>query len=459
MRLSRLFRSATFRLALTHAALFAISVATLFAVIYVAMAAFEQQQIRKSVLAEAESMVAETNTTGGSTLAAEIAIRTQTQARQFFRYALVAPDATRIGNLTILPPDLGWQIMEEPRASVSGPESAGHAQYFIYGSNLPAGGQLYVAQDTEALEELRDTISNTFLWGGSITVGIALLAGLAASWRFLYRIEKINTASQRIMDGLMSERVPTRGGSDEFDRLSANLNGMLDRIGVLIGNQKRVTSDIAHDLRTPLTRLRQELDEARSKPLAAADFEQVIDNAIGETDDILSTFTALLRIAEIDSGEQKAGFSAVALSDLMQRLADTYGPVAEDFGRSLVTDIEPDIVIRGDKSLLTQLFANLCENAIRHTPAGTEITLRLHRDARQLVGEVIDNGPGVPIQERERIFRPFYRLDESRSTPGSGLGLALVAAIARLHGASISLGDAEPGARFQFRMPAATPGA
>ncbi len=256
------------------------------------------------------------------------------------------------------------------------------------------------------------------------------------------------------MDGKVGERVPMGRGHDEFDRLSANLNRMLDRIEILLGNQKRVTSDIAHDLRTPLTRLRQDLDEARTKAGTLEAYGTVVERAIGDTDDILRTFGALLRIAEINSGAQMAGFVSVPLSEVLLRLTETYGPVAENSGHRMVGNIEPGIVVRGDTSLLTQLFANLTENAIRHTPVGTEISIRLRRDGRDLIGEVADNGPGVPLEERDRVFRPFYRLDESRSTPGSGLGLALVDAIARLHGATISLGDAGPGARFQLRMPA-----
>ena len=457
MRPSNILASATFRLALTYASLFAISASILFFIIYQAMAAFEEHQIRKSILAESNALFAEAATSGGNSIAAEIAIRSRSPGHHLFRYGLRESGGDVTGNLPQLPGALGWQYLEQLETDAASELIDAHAHYFIYGSEVPGGGQLFVAQDTESLEELRETIINTFLWGGGITVGLALLGGLATSWRFLQRIERINTAAQRIMDGAFGERVPVRRSRDEFDRLSGNLNHMLDRIEVLIGNQKRVTSDIAHDLRTPLTRLRQDLEEARSMPLAVEGYGKVIDSAIGDTDEILRTFGALLRIAEIESGEQKAGFATVQLSDLLQQLAETYGPVAEESGHRLVTAIEPDIEVRGDKSLLTQLFANLCENALRHTPVGTEIALRLRRDSHGLVGEVTDNGPGVPAEQRERVFRPFYRLDESRSTPGSGLGLALVAAIARLHGATITLDDAAPGARFQVRIPVGAP--
>jgi signal transduction histidine kinase len=459
VRPSNILRSATFRLTLTYAGMFAVAAGILFAIIYQAMSAFEEQQIRKAIRAESNALIGEQATEGGSTIVDEITIRMRTTGHRPFRYALIKPDGTRIGNMDVLPDATGWTFVEKPETDVTAETINAHAHFYTFGADVTGAGRLFVAQDTETLEELNETITNTFLWGGGITVALALLGGLVTSWRFLGRIERINTAAQRIMDGALTERVPTRRGHDEFDRLSGNLNRMLDRIEILLGNQKRVTSDIAHDLRTPLTRLRQDLDEARSKADTVADYGTVIERAIDDTDGILRTFSALLRIAEIDSGAQKAGFVSVPLSDLLQRLTETYGPVAEDSGHRLVAEIEPGIEVRGDTSLLTQLFANLTENAMRHTPAGTGISLRLRREGRYLIGEVADDGPGVPPAERDRVFRPFYRLDESRSTPGSGLGLALVDAIARLHGATISLSDAGPGAHFQFRMPAGAAGA
>jgi signal transduction histidine kinase len=457
VRLSNIFRSATFQLTVTYAGLFAIAAAILFAIIYQAMAGFEEQQIRKAIRAESNALISEQAIQGGTSIADEIAIRIQATGHRPFRYALIKPDGSKVGDLDLLPDSTGWTFVEKPESDLHSEPIDAHAHYYTFGAEVSGAGRLFVAQDTESLEELNETILNTFLWGGSITVGLALLGGLAASWQFLHRIERINTAAQRIMGGAISERVPKRGSRDEFDRLSGNLNAMLDRIEILLGNQKRVTSDIAHDLRTPLTRLRQDLDEAHTKATTVGDYGAAVERAIGDTDDILRTFGALLRIAEIDSGAQKSGFVAVPLSDVLQRLSETYGPVAEDSGHHLVAEIEPGIVVRGDTALLTQLFANLTENALRHTPAGTSIALRLQRQGRVLVGEVADNGPGVPDLERERVFRPFYRLDESRSTPGSGLGLALVDAIARLHDGAISLSDAGPGARFQLRMPAGAP--
>ena len=359
MRPSNILRSATFRLALTYACLFALSAGILFTVIYQAMAAFEEHQIRKAILGESTTLVSDAARRGGNSIETEISIRTQSPGHHLFRYGLLDRDGKRTGNLLQLPEGLGWQTLEQLETDSAAKLIEAHSHFYIYGAEVPGGGRLFVAQDNEGLEELREAIINAFLWGGGITVGLALVGGLAASWRFLWRIEHINTAAQRIMDGAMGERVPVRRGNDEFDRLSGNLNQMLDRIETLVANQKRVTSDIAHDLRTPLTRLRQDLDEARSKATTLQEYGAVIESAIGDTDEILRTFGALLRIAEIESGAQKSGFVSVALSDLLQRLAETYGPVAEDSGHRLVAQIEPGVVVRGDQSLLTQLFANL----------------------------------------------------------------------------------------------------
>jgi len=452
--LSRLFHSATFRLALTYAGFFALAVAVLFAVIYWAMAEFENEQIRKSIQAESNALIAETTMKGGNTIQAEISIRTRVQEHSYFRYAMKSPDGAVIGNLPILPGALGWGTLEEPETETPIEKPFDHARYYIFATALADGNRLYVAQDSEAVDELRNTITRTFEWGSGIFIGLVLIGGLGTSWRFLRRIEGINTAAQHIIDGALNERVPLRGNNDEFDRLSSRLNQMLDRIESLVGNLKRVSSDVAHDLRTPLTHLRQGLEQARSKAQSVPEFQAVVDRSIDETDGILRTFGALLRIAEVESGQQRASFADVDLSALMNRMVDTYAPVAEDEGYALTGAIRPGLHIRGDQALLTQMIANLCENALRHAPKGTHIQLGLTAGKDGLTCSVADDGAGVPAPERNRVFRPFYRLDQSRSTPGSGLGLAMVKAICELHGGTISLLDAGPGALFEIRLPA-----
>lgn len=454
MRLSRLFQSATFRLTLTYAGLFALAVAILFAVIYWAMADFENEQIRKSIQAEASALIAETTIKGGNTIESEIKIRTRVQEHSYFRYALKGSDGAVTGNLPILPDPLGWSTLEEPETETPAEKPFDHARYYVFAAALADGHRLYVAQDTEAVDELRNTITRAFEWGSAGFIGLVLIGGLGISWRFLRRIERINTAAQHIIDGSLNKRVPLRGNNDEFDRLSGRLNQMLDWIESLVGNLKRVTSDVAHDLRTPLTHLRQGLEQARSKARSVAEFHAVVDRSIAETDGILRTFGALLRLAEVESGQQRASFADLDFSALASRLVDTYAPVAEDEGYTLTGAVQPGLRLRGDQALLTQMIANLCENALHHTPAGTHIKLGAAAANGMVVFTVADNGPGVPAGERERVFRPFYRLDQSRSTPGSGLGLAMVKAISELHGGTIVLRDAAPGSAFEMRLPA-----
>jgi signal transduction histidine kinase len=247
------------------------------------------------------------------------------------------------------------------------------------------------------------------------------------------------------MDGHLHERVPTKGKADEFDRLADNLNAMLDRIQQLMQGLHQVSSDIAHDLRTPLSHMRQRLELARLKAASAQDYDAAVDRAVTDIDGILGVFAALLRIAQIEAGARREGFAPVDLSGLFETIIDTYGPVADDVGHRLAGTVAPGLSIRGDRQLLTQMLANLVENTIRHTPAGTEITVSLMPGPAGPVGIVRDTGPGIPETAREKVFQRFFRLDASRMTPGSGLGLSLVSAVAQLHDVRVTLSDNHPG--------------
>jgi signal transduction histidine kinase len=280
---------------------------------------------------------------------------------------------------------------------------------------------------------------------------VGLVGGWLVSSRFLSRIDEITKAADGIIGGDMGRRIPIRGTNDDFDRLAATLNRMLDRIAGLLENLRQVSNDIAHDLKTPLTHLRNRLVAAKSN---SHDKEAAIDAAIGDTEEILETFSALLRIAQIESGTRRSGFREVDLSWLFETVAEDFRPVAEEEGKSLVPVIQPGLTTTGDKDLLVQMLANLLENAIRHTPAGTQIELSLARMASGFVASVADNGPGVPADERERIFRRFYRLEKSRTTQGSGLGLSLVAAIADLHGIAVAAWDNAPGLSVSMTLKA-----
>jgi signal transduction histidine kinase len=249
------------------------------------------------------------------------------------------------------------------------------------------------------------------------------------------------------MRGKLKERIPVYDTSDEIDKLAFNLNRMLDSNQALLDLLKQVSTNIAHDLRTPMSRLRQYLEETSQKRLSAEAYGAVITRAIGEIDAILATFSALLRIAQIESGSRKSAFKPVYLSSIAERLVEAYRAVAEDGGKALGSLVAQGIVFRGDEELLTQMLANLIENAIKHTPAGARIRLELSDRGEGAQMVVADDGPGIPETERQRVFDQFYRLDRSRTTPGQGLGLSLVSAVAQLHEIEIRLEDNAPGLR------------
>jgi signal transduction histidine kinase len=342
--------------------------------------------------------------------------------------------------------------MEVPPGESTQPASG--EELTALGRRLKNGEFLLVGENRYRAERAQDAIVLAFGWGIVVTVLLALAGGALLTRGFLRRIEEINRTSRAIMAGNLADRVPTRGCGDEMDRLAVNLNAMLDRIQALMESLKRVSDDIAHDLRTPLSRLRQRLETARTTIATPQDCGAAMDQSLAEVDAILETFSAVLRIAQIEAGTRRASFSSVDLEAIVASVGETYAPVAEDRGQLLrATTAHPGSVC-GDRELITQMVANLVENSIRHCPAGTVIAVTLTREADAPIVRVSDTGPGIPAAEREKVFRRFYRLETSRTTPGNGLGLALVKAIADLHNAAVELTDNHPGLRVSIRFEA-----
>jgi signal transduction histidine kinase len=304
---------------------------------------------------------------------------------------------------------------------------------------------LYVGRDTAAMYVTRQRILHAFGWVALGTCACSILGGLFLGRRFMAQVDAITQTCERVIAGQLSERIPLRGRGDEWDRLARAINEMLDRISALLENLQQVSSDVAHDLRTPLTRLRNRLETAREKATGITDYSAAIAHALEDTDQLLSMFAALLRISQIEAGTRIQTFAPVALCVLLERMYQLFAPVAEDCGRRLARGLEAGLSIRGDEELLTQLFSNLIENALRHTPAGTKIRLELVAVNEEIVASVIDDGPGVPPEDYDKVTRRFYRGSSSRTTEGHGLGLSLVAAIAQLHGARLVLAGAQPG--------------
>jgi signal transduction histidine kinase len=308
---------------------------------------------------------------------------------------------------------------------------------------------LLVAQDAHALDELRELIVRAFGLGAAATLLLALVGGGIMVWRVAHRIEVINRVSERIMAGDLTGRLPLGAGTraDEFDRLAANLNKMLARIEKLVEGMRQVSTDIAHDLRTPLARLRRSLEAARASAAEEASPAHLaaIERAVAQADDLLATFAGLLRIAQIESHAARFVFSTVDLSAVINDVLEVYRPAAEEKHQTLVGGVAESVYVAGDRPLLTQMVANIAENAIRHSPESACINIKLAsrvEDGPLLT--ISDNGPGIPPTERANVFRRFYRLEKSRTSPGDGLGLSLVAAVAELHGISIRLADNLP---------------
>ena len=455
------FRSTSFRLLAWYVVVFGASVAILLFIVYWITLAALDEQLSDSVERETQVLVELYRARGLDSVERAIQLRA-VELRPPRRYYLLQDTAgTRIaGNLPPMKPTEGEivlpvsQLFPGRRAKPDDPADA--YPVVAHGRKLDHGEFLLVGENRYRAVKAQEAIVRAFGWGIAITVLLAAGGGAVLGVGFLRRIEAINRTTRSIMDGDLSKRVPASGGGDEMDHLAINLNAMLDRIQVLMESLKQVSDDIAHDLRTPLSRLRHRLEDARVK--AGSDGEVVIGQAIAELDAILETFSALLRISQIEAGARRAAFSDVSLGQIVSTVSETYAPVAEDRGQRLEAIIDRTLSIHGDRELLTQMVANLIENPISHCPAGVEITVELRQEGGRPVLCVADTGPGIPASERERVFRRFYRLEASRTTPGSGLGLALVKAVANLHGASVELSDNHPGLRVNVRFHAAGDG-
>lgn len=324
-------------------------------------------------------------------------------------------------------------------------------QMVLRRTQLPRGLVLIVATDGFDVMQLRHRLGRFTLWSGITIAAVALLGGYLVGQVFLRRLTQVNKAIDRIVAGERDERLPMIGFGPEFDELARNLNLMLERNAAAMEALRQVSTDIAHDLRTPLTRLYQHLERMQVDGDGAA---ESVRQAIEQTNALLATFTALLRIGSVEGGIGRRRFAPVDLSELLDRLYAVYSPVVEDAGQTLVADHATGVVVLGDAELLAQLFTNLLENAIVHTPRGTHIISRLRLLDDGIVAEVCDTGPGIPSEEREKVFRRFYRCDASRATEGVGLGLALVAAIATLHEARCFIPDSDSGLRVRLVFPA-----
>lgn len=397
-----------------------------------------RQQLDLAIAAEAEGFVREFEESGLRGLA--ISVETYSRRRGPLFVALLAPDGRVIaGRMPQAPPPL--------RGFANLPGTGERPSLRVLGGTLPGGGTLLVAADLTPVDNAAMALAWTPPMAGGAAALLALILGFVAAGRMARRLASASAAARDVMEGDLTRRLPLSGRDDEFDQLTETFNVLLGRIETLMIAQRQVTDDIAHDLRSPLSRLRQLLEGALAGPRDPAGDAEVLERAMAELDGVLASFSALLRIARAESGVLRQGFSVLDLSALVEGCAEIYAPVAEDAGKALHTQIAPGVTLMGDAALLRQAVVNLIENAVNH--GGTRLTLRL---LAERIIEVEDDGPGIPAGEREAAMRRFHRLDRSRSTPGTGLGLALVAAAARAHGGVLTLEDGASGTGLKARL-------
>lgn len=426
-------RSASVRLAFTYVAVFSLSVMALGLFTYITLRNSIEQQLRTHIDTDIAQLMGDYRDDGLEELRHDIQERIEASPANRLRYFVANAEGKIIFDKIDRLPDSGWHYTKTKNGT----------DILLRSVRLDGGYRLAVAADLDRLQSLQAAIRHSFGLALLVTLVLGILGSLVVSRRFLARLESFNRTAERVGSGALAERLPLSGSGDDFDHLALIINRMLARIEQLVGNVKQVSTNIAHDLRTPLGRIRQKLESLRY------DNPEQIDAIIAELDASLDTFAGLLRIAEIESGARKAGFVELNLSSLLAHIAETYAAVAEEQGITLTADIAPNVRIQGDAVLLSQAAANLIENALRHASA-KRIHVALTSTRGGWCASISDNGIGIPAHEYANVTQAFTRLDASRSTPGNGLGLNLVAAIATLHDAMLSLHDNSPGLRVML---------
>jgi len=441
-----------------YAALFAVAAALAMGYVYWQTSVFYARQLDSTIQAEIRGLAEQYRLGGLPRLNQVVAQRSASAGAGL--YLIADPDGARVsGNLTAPSPAL-----LEKRGRVQFPYSApapgGTETRLAIGQvfQLSDGYRLVVGRDIEDRRRLEDIFASAFLWGVGFIALIGILGGLLVSRILLRRIGAITDTSQRIMHGDLSQRVTLAGTGDELDRLAGSLNTMLDRIEQLVAGLREVSDNIAHDLKTPLTRMRNRIDTTLRDAPDTETYRETLIQTIEEADDLIRTFNALLSIARLEAGAQVEEFETFDLAALAADAVELYEPVAESDGITVSLDARQAAQVKGNRQLLAQATANLIDNAIKYarpTEGEGAITVEVERAGSHVRLVIADNGPGIPEDQRERALKRFARLETSRSRPGSGLGLSLVAAVARLHGGTIALEDNQPGLRVVITLPSA----
>jgi signal transduction histidine kinase len=456
--LAKTLTSSTFKLALIAIATFGVIVSALFSYVYLSTSSYVRSRSDRGVMTEYLSLQDAYARSGRNGLIALIQQRIADKSFADNVYLLVDPSFVPLGgNLKAWPSTVtaerGWT---EFRAGEPLPNATCRPLLRAMLETFPRGDHLLVGRDISELDSFSDQIRTAVISGVALIFVIAGVASILITRRTVGRIEQINATSRAIMLSGLDQRIPLRGTHDEWDRVAENLNLMLDRIETLMGEIKQVSDNVAHDLRTPLTRMRGRLEKAYHGRRMAEDDQSLIGDTIADLDAVLRIFSSIMRIAQIETQARKGGFRTVNLVEIAGEVVELYDAAAEPDGTCLSVVGDREVLVTGDRDLIFDAIANLVDNAIKHGRAGGQVVVANENVDGKPVISIADDGPGIPADEYEHVFKRFYRLEQSRYTTGNGLGLSLVAAVARLHGARIEMLDNAPGLKFKlwFSAPA-----
>jgi signal transduction histidine kinase len=465
--LGKLLRTTAFQLTLVYLLIFVLFAVSLLGYFALNTRRLITEQIKRTVTAEVTRLREQYTETGIRGLVLFIDLRSRRPGSNL--YLVTTPSGEGLaGNVSALEPGAldhpGW--IETSYRRIEATDDVEHRAY-VEVVELSGGFRLLVGRDLEERERIYGIIANAGRWSFALVVVLGLAGGFFVSRRVLKRVDAMTETAQTIMAGDLAGRLPIAGTGDELDRLAHNLNAMLERIEALMYGLKEVSDNIAHDLKTPLTRLRNRCEQALRMAKGDADYRVALESTIAESDDLIRTFDALLMIARAESGHSRDDMTEFDAAEIARDVGELYEPLADEKGLVLKVEAPAAAPVRGNRELVSQALANLVDNAIKYAGPETskvngapaEIVVGAGADGERIMLSVADRGPGIADADRGRVVERFVRLEQSRSQPGSGLGLSLASAVARLHGGELKLEDNQPGLRSIIALPRAGPAA
>lgn len=452
MLLAKTLTSSTFKQALIAIATFGVIAMAVFGYVYLSTSSYVRSRSDRAILAEYSTLQGAYQRSGRDGLIGLIGQRIADAGFADHAYLLVDRSLTPLGgNLKAWPSTAaaanGWT---EFRGSEPLPGTKNPPLVRAMLETFANGDRLLVGKDISDIDSFTDRIETAVILSVALMFLIAAVASILVTRRTVGRIESINATSRAIMLSGLDKRIPLRGTHDEWDRVAENLNLMLERIETLMAEVKQVSDNVAHDLRTPLTRMRGRLEKAYHSQRVGEDDQALIGDTIADLDAVLRIFSSLIRIAQIETQARKGAFRTVNLVEVAGEVVELYDAAAEQDGTRLTVIGDREVLVTGDRDLIFDAVANLVDNAIKHGRPGGRVVVSNENTDGQPVISIADDGPGIPAEEYEHVFKRFYRLEQNRYTPGNGLGLSLVAAVARLHGARIEMVDNSPGLKLRL---------